>query len=192
MRNRRTGEASRALRAAPAKVADAGTSSNVRSPRARAPCWNRSPVVRRSRVPAPLRLLQAIAALALLMVPVSHWRYTSVGFDLRSHVGPDRVNRSYRLQWPGDGSVGILRERFRRPIFEPLDAFDVAVRVLQPPLRREPRSAWNRAGFWRVRSDALRGAESVRSVWVGVPSWLPAALLLLALPLARRGRRPAQ
>jgi hypothetical protein len=148
-------------------------------------------VLRRSRAPAPralrwlLRLLGLLGALALLMVPVSHWRYTSVGFDLRSHAGPDRINRAYRLQWPGDGSVGILRERFRRPIFEPLDAFDVAVRVLQPPVRREPRSAWNRAGFWRVRAAALRGEEHVRTVWVGVPSWLPAALLLLALPLAR-------
>jgi hypothetical protein len=146
--------------------------------------WNAPAVSARSR-----RLLVALAALAVVTVPISHWRYTSIGFDLRSHVGPDRVNREYRLRWPGDGTVGVLYQRVREPIFEPLDAFDVALRVLQPPERRAPRSAWNRAGFWRVRTDRLRGAASVSTRWIGVPSWVPAALLVLVLLGSRRRPR---
>ncbi len=133
------------------------------------------------------------AAAFVLMLPASFVAYTSVGFDLRRHAGTDWINRAVRLQWPGDGTVGIVVQRVRKPRFEePLDRWDLAVRFLQPPVRRAPASRWNRAGFWWSDAHQAHGDERIRTLWVGVPSWLSA---LVALPVlvgalsARRARR---
>ena len=122
------------------------------------------------------RALTLVAAAVLAMAAIGRGCYTSLGFDWRGHSGPDRINREYRLRWPGDGSVGLALRRIREPIFEPLDRFDLAFRVFAEPTTPLPVSRWNRAGFWFTReTSALEGAE-VRSVGPGIVDlvqWLP-------------------
>jgi hypothetical protein len=52
------------------------------------------------------RLLAVVAALFLLMWPIGHIRYTSVGLDRETLMDGDLVQMDYyRVRWPGNGDV---------------------------------------------------------------------------------------
>lgn len=126
--------------------------------------------------------LWALTVGLVTMVPASYVSYTSLGFDFRQDDGPDWINRMQRIQWPGDGSVRIRSEQVRRPVFEgPIDRWDLAGRLFQPPVRRAARSRWNRAGFWWIDERVSRGTETSRIRSIGVPSWMPPAGLVAVL-----------
>jgi hypothetical protein len=132
----------------------------------------------------------------LVMWPFSYRFYTSFGIDTDQVDGGSVVRTFYRLRWPGDGSFWMGAEAFRPPASEPLDAFDLGGAFFRAPRKPEPRSSWNRRGFWFIREqrkDTTLQAQSgthVWSFWMGVPSWLPPLLtgLLPVLPWIRKRR----
>jgi len=140
----------------------------------------------------PFRSIAALATFALgtallAMAPFSYFRYTAVGFDTDQPTRQGVVHRSFRLRWPGNGSVRLEYAMKRyRPGEEDVDLLDLAVRILRkPPAEfREAADSW---GFSCVRQQ--RG-DRKSAAWIGVPSWLPAlALLGFACVLEIRRRR---
>lgn len=124
--------------------------------------------------------------------------YTSVGLD-HDAVDGDRVRAHYyRVRWPGDGSVWVGGGGHdRRLAARPPERFDPASSLFERPNRPEPRSTWNRLGFWWVGNAAedpflpAGSAGAAWSGWVAAPGWLP-AVLFGAWPawlLVRRWRR---
>ena len=120
----------------------------------------------------------------LLMVPFSYSRYTSLGIDTDQLVADGVLHHSYRLRWPGDGTV---RLQYDRRLYEfgeeQIEAVDFAARVLERPPRTRATStvAWH--GFsWGVQQRGERKAYT----WIGGPSWLPA--LLFMIPGSYSGR----
>ena len=118
-----------------------------------------------------------------VMWVAGRFTYTSVGMD-HDVVNGDRVAAGYyRLRWPGDGSLWIGGGSHDRPLSAgPPERFDPAAAWFGRPNRPEPRSAWNRLGFWWVGSAAddpflpAGASGTVRSGWVAVPGWLPVVL----------------
>lgn len=135
----------------------------------------------------------------LVMWAFSYGFYTSFGLDTdREQEGAVRRTH-HRIRWPGDGSFWLGAESFWMPASEPVDAFDLGGAFFRAPRRPQPRSSWNRVGFWFIRQEHPRPLMPVPSsvnagaFWVGVPSWLPP--LLLGFWPARvwlRGRRVAK
>ena len=141
------------------------------------------------------------AALAfLIMWPIGHFRYTSIGLDRETEMDDHRVQMDYyRVRWPGNGDIWIGGGAHSRPMTaQPLEPFDPASTFFidRHPVP-EPKSIWNRWGWWYFPapktdpSDAPPGAPLVWGWWVGVPGWLP-ALVLGSWPIRRwyRSRRP--
>lgn len=118
----------------------------------------------------------------LVMWPFSYGFYTSIGIDTdRADDGPV-IRTHHRFRWPGDGSFRVGAEAFWLPASEPLDAFDLGGVFFRAPRKPQPRSSWNRMGFWFVREESqnttvpTQVATNAWSFWVGVPSWLPPLL----------------
>jgi hypothetical protein len=119
----------------------------------------------------------------LVMWPLGHRYYTSVGFDVERAEGEVIVQTHYRIRWPGDGSFLMGRDAFRRPGPGPVDRFDLGGAFFKAPRIPPQRSPWNRWGFWFIRlEDAVPSVTSAEPLWLGVPGWLP-ALLAGLLPL---------
>lgn len=147
-----------------------------------------------------LRGLPWLPCLAfLVMWPFSYGFYTSFGLDTdRVQEGSGRRTH-HRIRWPGDGSFWLGAESFWLPASEPVDAFDLGGAFFRAPRRPQPRSSWNRVGFWFIREENPKPAVPVPSAanagafWLGVPSWLP-VLLLGFWPVRTwiRGRRVAK
>lgn len=144
----------------------------------------------------------AVLVLALLLVvwPLTY-RYTSVGIDLESGHEQTVAQTFYRVRWPGNGSmlVGVIEEH-RDTSSGRVQRFDLGAEILRHARPPEPRSVWNRLGFWWVHTDAAAGdpasdvAPHADRVWfVGVPHWLlvlaAAAAALRSLALRRRQRK---
>ena len=157
----------------------------------------------------------AVAAMAV----AGRISYTSIGVDLEAERQGKVLATFHRLRWPGDGSFWIGSAAYLRdPDGKPLERFDLGALVFAPPRRPEPRSSWNRLGFWwvdNVAEDpfAQRCAqpcapaaeqppahnappESARDDssdptyvrWIAMPAWLP-ALLFGAWPAVHASRR---
>lgn len=146
-----------------------------------------------------LRFAAAVGAVAFLALWLAgRSRYTSVGWDAERLVD-GRVERSYyRLRWPGNGELWVGGgTHARSPAHGPPEAFDLASTFFdRPPHRPTPANEWNRNGWWWLPAPASDpcdrgGAPLVRGSWLGVPGWLPAAILGLwpAVALVRRVRR---
>lgn len=122
--------------------------------------------------------LSALVGLGfLLMVPFSYSRYTSVGIDTDQLVADGVLHDSYRLRWPGDGTVRLQYDRRLYEFGEErMETVDFAARVLERPPRTRAAStvAWH--GFsWGVQQRGERKSYT----WIGSPSWLPALLLMM-------------
>lgn len=143
------------------------------------------------------------ALLVLLLVLLAAWpltyRYTSFGVDIDTVQGSTMESRLYRLRWPGDGFLlaGWIDEH--RPAVEgEQGGSDLGGDFLRPARSMEPRSSWNRLGFWWIDVEAARGdapsdaaprADQVKLL--GVPHWLLVVLALAALLVSRRRTVPS-
>jgi hypothetical protein len=117
------------------------------------------------------------------MWPFSYRFYTSFGIDM-DQGEPGSIRRTHhRLRWPGDGSFWLGAESFWFPATTPFDAFDLGGAFFRAPRRPQPRSLWNRLGFWFIREERQvtplppQAATYAGAFWVGVPSVLPPLLL---------------
>jgi hypothetical protein len=98
-------------------------------------------------------------------------RLTSIGFEREDRYGTVIVNRWYGVVYPGQGSVIAGGEATFEPDHgQPIDRFDLGGAWLQRFNNTTDEAArWQRLGFvWRM-------TEHQR--WVGVPTWLVAAIL---------------
>ncbi|MBC8139057.1 MAG: hypothetical protein H8F28_24550 [Fibrella sp.] len=123
----------------------------------------------------------------LVQLPLSYRFYTSVGIDTDRLPRPELVHyRYYRLRCPGDGSIRIGGgAMFFSRGAKPLEPFDLAASLLQPPRIDPPRTIWNRLGFWRIDArweDAFStqypSLGKPWQSWVGVPVVLPTAVFM--------------
>ena len=94
-----------------------------------------------------------------------------------------------RVQIRETGSVGGGRAcRTPGSARQAVEAFYLAGMFFRAPRPPELASSWNRFGFWRRSIDTP--SSNHYEQWVGVPGWLPAALLgLLAVGLLNRAHK---
>jgi hypothetical protein len=142
----------------------------------------------------PVRRLSWLVLVLLLLVWPLTFRYTSVGVDVEASHGAQVDQKFYRLRWPGNGSLLVGRiDEHRAASTGKVQGVDLGGDFLRPPRRIEPRSTWNRLGFWWIHADVEGGdrptdaAPHADRVWLlGVPHWL---LVVLAAAAVLRGRR---
>jgi len=134
-----------------------------------------------------LGLTCVLAVLWLSSYSSASW----LGVVLRKDERRTLTHTTYlRIQWPGNGSLRVGGGSLRRPISSaPEDAFNLEAKLFKSPRRFEPRSLWNRLGFWWVDAPQ-EDAEHMNdwTFWVGIPSWLPLLLTGAATVLVRRRR----
>jgi hypothetical protein len=141
----------------------------------------------------------AWVALGILLIvwPLTH-RYTSVGLDLETSRGATVAQEFYRVRWPGNGSMLVGRIDEHRPASSgPVVGLDLGADILRPARPIQPRSTWNRLGFWWIHADVTHGdaprdaAPNADRVWLlGVPHWLLVLLVAAAAVRALLRRRP--
>ncbi len=108
--------------------------------------------------------------------------HNSIGVDREQVIAGQVVTRHYRLRWPGNGSVQVGMMQHRYPEYsEPLVPYDLAQGLLEPPLKGNPQSLWNRAGVWQISEtywhQELQSWSS--EFWWGIPAWMPVLLASL-------------
>lgn len=115
-----------------------------------------------------------------LMIPFSHFTYTAVGIDSDRGTPDEIIHSFYHISWPGDGSfrVGTGKTHYSYDE-EDIDVIDLAGRFFAPPRTESPNSIWNRLGFWRIHHEVFGADVRTESeYWIGIPSWLPAVIML--------------
>lgn len=128
-----------------------------------------------------IRLVQWLSGILglgfLLLWPFSYHLYTSIGMDTDRLLSDSVLHHSYRLRWPGDGTVRLQHDQRLYAIGEErIAAVDFAFHLLErpPQTRIEGIRPWH--GFSLARQQ--RGERKVFS-WIGCPSWFPPLILLL-------------
>lgn len=128
-----------------------------------------------------MRLVQWLSGILglgfLLLWPFSYHLYTSIGMDTDRLLTDSVLHHSYRLRWPGDGTVRLQHDQRLYAIGEErIAAIDFAFHLLErpPQTRIEGKRPWH--GFSLARQQ--RGERKVFS-WIGCPSWFPPLILLL-------------
>lgn len=109
----------------------------------------------------------------------SYTHHSSIGIDHDVQTDSGVLNYYYRVNWTGYGSVfvGYGSRLVSAEQSLPLERFDPAGALFKPPQTRpEPKTLWNRLGFWSVS-----GAKPTPLWWVGVPAWLLVLGLLACL-----------
>lgn len=138
-----------------------------------------------------LKLFNLCLATGLLLLTLlwlsSYTHYTSIGVDSERVKGETVDYHYYRLWWPGNGSLLVGRGITMQP-FNPekqYDNFDLGAAFFRPQSRKlEARTAWNKTGFWYINPP-----KPVRQYWLGIPAWLPVALILGYFIIVRRCRK---
>jgi hypothetical protein len=136
-----------------------------------------------------LAALSGALSLGFLALWLAGFRcFTQFGVDMEHEERDQFVIAYYRLRWPGDGSLWIGGTSYARPrANRPLERFDLGGVFFLRPRRPQPRTVWNRLGFWRDRyrmpdseRDPRAWLQQVWGHWDGIPGWLP--VLLFGLP----------
>ncbi|MES2459265.1 MAG: hypothetical protein V4671_01690 [Armatimonadota bacterium] len=126
-----------------------------------------------------------VSLLFLIAGGLGYRYYTTLGIDTDVRDSPTTVYyRYYRIRWPGDGTFRIGGGASHYPYgSKSVEPFDFGGRFLQPPRREQPRSLWNRLGFWFIQNryddewtSGNPGLRKPAEFWIGVPGLLPAVV----------------
>jgi hypothetical protein len=124
--------------------------------------------------------LGLISTFFLALWIAGHYRYTTFGPDKNEMRGEQAYTTYYRVRWPGDGSMWLGYAGQPHEINKDSHKeWDLGGTFFAPPTLIEPKTDWQRAGFWNVPNvendpfEPLRYPGADESKWIGMPGWLP-------------------